>query len=70
MTTSARRSGARIKGVSRLDDFGVVDDTCVRYRGYTVAASKLDPRLRAAWWRDVFRRDPDMLEFINGDEKR
>ena len=56
--------------MASLDDFGVVDDTRTRYRTYASAASKLDPRERAAWWRDVLRRDPDMLKFINGDEKR
>ena len=64
---SCRRSGVRAKGVSRLDDFGIVKDTRSRYKHYASAASKLHPRERAAWWRDVFRRDPEILEYVNGD---
>jgi len=67
MAISARRNGARPKGVSRLDDFGVVDDVRARFKDYAAAASKLNPRERAAWWREVFQRDPEMLEFFRGD---
>lgn len=67
MTVSNRRAGARPKGVSRLDDFGVVDDTRARYKGYAAAASKLNPRERAAWWHGVFQRDPEMREYIKRD---
>lgn len=67
---SSRRSSARAKGMSRLDDFGVVKDNHTRYRDYASAASKLHPRKRAAWWRDVFRRDPEMLEYINGNPRK
>jgi hypothetical protein len=64
MTISARRTGRRSDGMSRLEDFGVMDDTRTRYKGYATAASKLNPKERAAWWREVFQRDPDMLEFF------
>jgi hypothetical protein len=59
----------KLKDVSRLDDFGVIDDTRTRYRGYAAAASKLNPKERAAWWRDVLQRDPEMLKFVNGDRR-
>jgi hypothetical protein len=67
---SSGRQGKSVKGMSRLDDFGVVDDTRTRYKGYAVAASKLNPKERAAWWRGVFQRDPEMLEFIHGDSEK
>ena len=63
------RNRGKFKDVSRLEDFGVVDDTRTRYKGYAAAASKLNPKERAAWWRDVFQRDPEMLEFVNGDRR-
>ena len=63
------RNRGKFKDVSRLEDFGVMDDTRTRYRGYAAAASKLNPKERAAWWRDVFQRDPEMLEFVNGDRR-
>ena len=69
MAISRKKTRRRLEGISRLDEFGAVDDTRARYRNYAQAASKLNPKERAAWWRDVFRRDPDMLEFINGDAK-
>jgi len=68
MATSAKRNGGRPKGVLRLDDFGVVDDVRERYKGYATSASKLNPRERATWWREVFQRDPEMLEFSRGDD--
>ena len=69
MVESYKRHRGKFKDVSRLDDFGVVDDTRTRYRGYAAAASKLNPKERAAWWREVFQRDPEMLEFVNGDRR-
>ena len=66
---SYRKSIVSADGMSRLDDFGVIKDTRARYRDYASAASKLHPRERAAWWRDVFRRDPEMLEYLNGDSR-
>ena len=70
MTASyMRHNRGKFKDVSRLEDFGVVDDTRTRYKGYAAAASKLNPKERAAWWRDVFQRDPEMLEFVNGDRR-
>ena len=69
MAESYMRHRGKFKDVSRLDDFGVVDDTRTRYRGYAAAASKLNPKERAAWWREVFQRDPEMLEFVNGDRE-
>ncbi|UCE92413.1 MAG: hypothetical protein JSV90_04580 [Methanobacteriota archaeon] len=67
---SPNRSRVGIEGMSRLDDFGAVKDTCARYRDYASAASKLHPHERAAWWRDVFRRDPEMLDYVNGNARR
>ena len=69
MAISRKKTQRRLEGISRLDDFGAMDGARTRYRSYARAASKLNPKERAAWWRDVFRRDPDMLEFINGDGK-
>lgn len=63
------RNRGKFKDVSRLEDFGVMDDTRTRYKGYAAAASKLNPKERAAWWRDVLQRDPEMLEFVNGDRR-
>jgi len=54
--------------MTRLDDFGVVDDARERFKGYVSAAAKLNPRDRAGWWRDVFERDPESLKFFRGDE--
>jgi len=68
MANSAKRNGDRPKGVLRLDDFGVVDDVRERFKGYATAASKLNPRERAVWWRGVFQRDPEMLAFSRGDD--
>ena len=70
MAASSGRSSGGMKGMSRLDDFGVVDDTETRYRGYAAAASKLNPKERAAWWRGVFQRDPEMLEYIHRDPRK
>jgi hypothetical protein len=70
MVASSGRKGSELKRVARLDDFGVVDDTRSRYKGYAAAASKLNPRERAAWWRGVFQRDPEMLEYIHSDSRR
>ena len=67
---SSRRSRADGIGMSRLDDFGVVNDTGTRYRDYASAAAKLHPHKRAEWWRDVFRRDPEILEYVNGQARR
>ncbi|UCE45172.1 MAG: hypothetical protein JSU93_07315 [Methanobacteriota archaeon] len=69
MAIPRKKTKRKLEGISRLDEFGAVDGTKARYRNYARAASKLNPKERAAWWRDVFRRDPDMLEFVNGDEK-
>ncbi|TRO49204.1 hypothetical protein E2P63_09085 [Candidatus Bathyarchaeota archaeon] len=55
-------------GMTRLDDFGVVDDARERFKSYVTAAGKLSPKDRAAWWRDVFERDPESLKFFRGDE--
>lgn len=68
LMASYRRS--HVSGMSRLDDFGVIKDTRTRYRDYASAASKLHPRERAAWWRDVFRRDPEMLSFFREGSDR
>ncbi|UCE80517.1 MAG: hypothetical protein JSV94_05000 [Methanobacteriota archaeon] len=65
MTASPRRNRKGLEGVSRLDEFGIVDDKEVRFKTYASAASKLSPKERAAWWRDVFQRDREMLEYIN-----
>jgi len=54
--------------MTRLDDFGVVDDARERFKSYVTAAGKLSPKDRAAWWRDVFERDPESLKFFRGDE--
>ncbi len=67
MATYARKNGGKPRGVSCLDDFGVIDDVRARFKDYAAAASKLNPRERAAWWREVFQRDPKMLEFYRGD---
>ena len=67
---SYRRSSVSVGGMSHLDDFGVIKDTRTRYRDYASAASKLHPRERAAWWRDVLRRDPEMLEYLNGSSRQ
>jgi hypothetical protein len=54
-------------GMTSLEDFGVVDGKEVRFKQYVAAASKLDPRVRAAWWRDRLQKDPELLEFFRGD---
>jgi hypothetical protein len=64
MAVMTKRIRRRSDGMSHLEDFGVVDDTRTRYKNYASAASKLGPKERAAWWKDVFQRDPDMLEFF------
>ncbi len=71
MTTRRGRDGSRAAEASSLDDFGiVVDDEKARYRSYVTASSKLNPKERAAWWRDIFRRDPEMLEYYRGGSGR
>jgi hypothetical protein len=30
----------------------------------------LNPKQRAAWWMDIFRRDPEMLQFFKEDSGR
>ena len=67
MAVSRKKTRRRLEGMSRLDEFGGVDDTRARYKNYAQAASKLNPKERAAWWREVFQRDPDMLAFFRGD---
>ena len=57
-------------GMTRLDDFGVVDTAERRFKQYVSAASKLNPKLRAAWWKNTLQRDPQMLEFFRGNEYR
>ena len=57
-------------GMTRLDDFGVVDSAEGRFKKYVAAASKLNPKLRAAWWKDTLQRDPEMLEFFRANEYR
>ncbi len=54
-------------GMTRLDDFGIVDSAEKRFKQYVAAASKLNPRVRAAWWKDTLERDPAMLTFFRGD---
>ncbi|MBE0518101.1 MAG: hypothetical protein IH630_02600 [Thermoplasmata archaeon] len=54
-------------GMTRLDDFGIVDSAEKRFKQYVAAASKLNPRIRAAWWKDTLERDPAMLTFFRGD---
>ncbi|MDH3365076.1 MAG: hypothetical protein OEM29_03610 [Thermoplasmata archaeon] len=70
MAGQHRKAKRGFEGVSRLDDFGVVDDTKTRYRTYASAASKLNPKERAAWWRDVIQRDPEILAFFRGSSDR
>ena len=70
MAISRKKTRRRLEGISRLDEFGAMDDTKARYRNYVHAASKLNPKERAAWWREVFQRDPEMLRYINGDQPR
>jgi hypothetical protein len=55
-------------GMMRLDDFGVVDSAEGRFKQYVAAASKLNPKLRAAWWKETLQRDPEMLAFFRGDK--
>lgn len=50
-----------------MDDFGVVDTAEKRFKQYVAAASRLNPKLRAAWWRETLQRDPEMLRFFRGD---
>ncbi len=57
-------------GMTRLDDFGVVDSAEKRFKQYVAAASKLNPKLRASWWKETLQRDPQMLEFFRGSENR
>lgn len=70
MAAQRKKTNRGLENVSRLEDFGIVDDTRTRYRAYASAASKLNPKERAAWWRDVFQRDPDMLIYLNGSGRR
>lgn len=58
---------AQRDGMTRLDDFGVVDTAEKRFKQYVAAASRLNPKLRAAWWRETLQRDPEMLRFFRGD---
>jgi hypothetical protein len=55
-------------GMTRLEDFGVVEGKETRFKQYVAAASKLDPRVRAAWWRERLQKDPELLEFFRGDD--
>ncbi len=55
-------------GMTRLDDFGVVDTAQDRFKQYVAAASKLNPKIRAAWWKETLERDPQMLEFFKANE--
>ncbi len=57
-------------GMTRLDDFGVVDSAEGRFKQYVAVASRLNPKLRAAWWKETLQRDPQMLEFFRGDKVR
>lgn len=57
-------------GMTRLDDFGVVDTAEKRFKQYVSAASKLNPKLRAAWWKETLQRDPEMLERFRATEYR
>jgi len=57
-------------GMTRLDDFGVVDTAERRFKQYVSAASKLNPKIRAAWWKETLQRDPAMLEFFKANEYR
>lgn len=54
-------------GMTRLDDFGVVDTAEKRFKQCVAAASRLNPKLRAAWWRETLERDPEMLRLFRGD---
>jgi hypothetical protein len=53
--------------MTRLEDFGVVDSAEARFKQYVVAAGRLNPRVRAAWWKETLQRDPEMLAFFRGD---
>jgi hypothetical protein len=71
MATGKRKGVKIIAGAASLDDFGVlIDDEKTRYRSYVTAASRLNPKQRAAWWMDIFRRDPEMLQFFKEDSGR
>lgn len=50
-----------------MDDFGVVDTAEKRFKQCVAAASRLNPKLRAAWWRETLERDPEMLRLFRGD---
>ena len=54
-------------GMTRLEDFGVVDSAEARFKQYVAAASRLNPRVRAAWWKETLQRDPEMLSFFRGN---
>jgi len=54
--------------MSKLEDFGVIEDPNARFRKYVASAAKVPPKVRAAWWKETLKRDPEILKFFQADD--
>lgn len=55
---------------SRLEDFGIGDTPEERVRAHQMRCRSLPRDAQAAYWRGVYKADPELFRFMNGCSHR
>ena len=53
-----------------LEDYGVIETKKARIKSHQDKCKQLPIESQAKYWKDVYRREPDLFEFMHGHKRK